>query len=66
MASRGRPKNSEPGEKVEVTITPKLAKYLDILKAKEGFGNSRPEIMRNFVWSEVNRLIAERRLDEIK
>lgn len=65
MTTRGRPKSIDPVEKVEVTISSKLAKYLDMLKAKEGFGNSRPEIMRNFVWNEVNRLIAEKRLDEL-
>jgi hypothetical protein len=58
----GRPRNTEASIKIEVLVSPKLAKYLDTLKVEEAFGNSRPEIIRNFVWKEVNRLIEVGRL----
>ena len=58
-----RPRNPQASVKVEVLMTPKLGAYLDALKEMEGFGNSRPEIIRNFVWQEVNRLIEVGRLE---
>jgi len=57
-----RPRNPEASVKIEVLVSPKLADYLDELKKMEGFGNSRPAIIRNFVWKEVNRLIEVERL----
>jgi metal-responsive CopG/Arc/MetJ family transcriptional regulator len=60
-----RPRNSEANVVVEVTLSPKLLKYLDQLKDMEGFGNSRPEIIRNFVWKEVERLLEVQRLKSI-
>lgn len=47
---------------VEFKASPKLLAYLDALKNEEAFGNSRAEIVRNFVWKEVNRLIEVGRL----
>jgi hypothetical protein len=47
---------------IEVAASPKLVQYLDELVRDEGFGNSRPEIVRAFVWKEVNRLIEAGRL----
>jgi hypothetical protein len=37
-----------------------------MLKEKDGFGSSRPEIIRNFVWKEIHRLIEVKRLPEIE
>lgn len=62
----GRPKNKQESSKVEMTLSPKLLKYLDLLKEKEGFGNSRPDIIRGFVWDRVNELIKDGRLKEIE
>lgn len=58
----GRPRNDHGKLTIEVAVTPKLVNYLDLLKKGEGFGNSRAEIVRNFVWKEVNRLIETGRL----
>lgn len=49
---------------IELAISEKLVAYLDELKTMDGFGNSRPEIIRNFVWKEINRLIEVGRLAE--
>lgn len=57
-----RPRNQEASAIVEVAMTPKLVQCLDALKDLEGYGNSRAEIIRNFVWKEVNRLIEVGRL----
>jgi metal-responsive CopG/Arc/MetJ family transcriptional regulator len=61
-----RPRNSEASVVVEVTLPPKLVKYLDVLKEKGGFGASRPDAIRELVWKEVNRLIEVGRLKEIE
>jgi hypothetical protein len=61
-----RPRNLEPTVVIEVGLPPKAVKYLDMLKDKEGFGSSRPEIIRGFVWREINRLIEVGRLEEIE
>ena len=53
----GRPRNTKPSVIVEVSVPRKLVDYIDELKDMEGFGASRSEIVRNFVWQEVNRLI---------
>jgi hypothetical protein len=58
----GRPNNDEESAHFEVTCEPKLVEYLAELKAMQGFGNSKSEIARNFVWKEVNRLIETGRL----
>lgn len=47
---------------MEIQLSPKLIAYLDELKEMDGFGSSRPEVIRNFVWKEVNRLIETARL----
>jgi hypothetical protein len=60
-----RPKNLEETVIVEVRLSPKGIRYLDALKAKEGFGISRSEIVRKFVWDSINHLIEVRRLDEL-
>lgn len=59
-----RPRNPESSVIVEVSMTPKLVAYLDELREMDGFGTSRPEIIRNFVWKEVNRLIETDRLKQ--
>jgi hypothetical protein len=60
-----RPRNTQASVTVEVALSPKMVRYLDELKDKDGFGNSRPDIIRNFVWKEVNRLIEAGRLKEM-
>jgi hypothetical protein len=60
--SGGRPKGEKPTKAVPVTATPKLYEYLGDLVEMEGFGTSRAEVARNFVWKEVNRLIETGRL----
>jgi len=57
-----RPRNAEASITVEIQVSPKLISYLDALKEMEGFGSSRPDIVRNFVWKEVNRLVEVARL----
>jgi hypothetical protein len=61
-----RPRSTEPSVPIEVGLSPKLLKYIDELKEKEGFGNSRPDIIRNLIWKEINRLIEADRLKEIE
>jgi hypothetical protein len=58
----GRRKSEKETKAIPVNGTPKLLEYLDELVDMEGFGNSRAEVARNFVWQEVNRLIAVGRL----
>ena len=59
-----RPKTPEAAVNLEFGISEQLAAYLDELKELEGFGNSRPEIIRNFVWKEIHRLIEVGRLKQ--
>lgn len=61
-----RPRKAETPVLVEIGFSPKTIRYLDILKEKEGFGSSRPEIVRNFVWKEIERLIEVGRLPELE
>ena len=61
-----RPKNTEATVYFEIGFSPKGVQYIDQLKDKDGFGSSRAEIIRSFVWKEINRLIEAGRLDEIK
>lgn len=58
----GRPKNTHETIPVEFAASAKLIHYLDELQREEGFGSSRAEIARTFVWKEVNRLIETGRL----
>lgn len=60
----GRPRKAQPSVKIEVLVTPKFAAYLDDLIEMEGFGASRPEVIRRFVWREINQLIVDGRLKE--
>lgn len=61
----GRPASQEPTTSFEVSgVESKLLLYLDDLVAKQGFGNSRSAVARNFIWQEVNRLIEAGRLKE--
>lgn len=65
MKKNGRPKNTEKSASLLVSgVEPKLLKYLDELKTKQGFGKSHSEIARLFIWHEVNRLIEVGRLQE--
>lgn len=66
MGKLGRPKNRYKSVTVTITATPKLVQYLDDLIEEEGFGNSRAEIAKNFVWKEINRLISAGNLDRRK
>lgn len=66
MGKLGRPKNRFKSVTVTITATPKLFQYLDDLIEEEGFGNSRAEIAKNFVWKEINRLISVGNLDRRK
>lgn len=62
-AKGGRPTNDSVS--MELTgVEPKLVEYLDDLVSKQGFGKSRSEVARNFIWKEVNRLIESHRLAE--
>jgi hypothetical protein len=62
--SMGRPRNTELSTPLEVAMPQKLLDYLDSLHTKGGFGSSRADIVRNFTWKEVNRLIEVGRLNE--
>jgi hypothetical protein len=59
----GRPKTKKT-KVVPVSASPRLLEYLDDLVAMEGYGASRAEVARNFVWKEVNRLIEADRLPD--
>jgi hypothetical protein len=39
-----------------------MLEYIDKLIAVEGFGDTRAEVVRGFVWNEINRLLAVGRL----
>ena len=60
----GRPKNEQAKVTVELQATRKLVAYLDELRKMEGFGESRQEIVKNFVWAAINKLILEKRLKQ--
>lgn len=59
MSPHGKTQESDS---IEFAATPKLVAYLNDLVAAEGFGNSRAEVARSFVWKEVNRLLESNRL----
>lgn len=50
--------------RIEVWVTPKLAAYLDTLIEREGYGNSRPEVVRRLTWQVVNELRREKFLKD--
>jgi hypothetical protein len=60
----GRQPKSQASDSIEFAAPPKLVAYLDDLVDLEGFGNSRAEVARNFVWNEVNELIKAGRLKQ--
>jgi hypothetical protein len=60
----GRPPKEEATKRVEVQASPKLLAYLDDLIGMEGFGDSRPEIVRRFAWDRINELIKDGRLKQ--
>jgi len=62
LASMTKPEKPPKSDPIEFATTPKLVAYLDDLVAAEGFGNTRAEIARNFVWKEINRLLEQNRL----
>lgn len=59
-----RPKNPQEKITIELQASPKLVGYLDQLKKMEGFGESRQEIVKTFVWAEINKLLLEKRLKQ--
>jgi hypothetical protein len=59
-----RPKNPTARITVELQASPKLIAYLDALREMEGFGESRQEIVKNFVWAGINKLLLEKRLKQ--
>lgn len=58
----GRPKGSERKTTVEIQASRKLLGYLDAIVKMEEFGETRPEVVKRFVWDGINRLLPERRL----
>jgi hypothetical protein len=64
LQTMGRPKNEEDKITVELQLPAKLVGYLDELKEKQGFGETRQEIIKNFAWDRINQLILEKRLKE--
>lgn len=58
----GRPRATKGTKAVPVNATPKMLEYLDEIVAMEGYGSSRAEVARNFVWREINRLLEVGRL----
>ncbi len=59
-----RPKNSTAKITVELQASAKLIAYLDALRKMEGFGESRQDIVKNFVWAGINKLLLEKRLKQ--
>jgi hypothetical protein len=60
----GRPKNAQPSVKIELRVEPRLSEYLDDLLELQGFGKTRQDIISNFAWDRVNRLIETGRLTQ--
>jgi hypothetical protein len=58
----GEPEDGSRHPLIKVRMSPKLIAYLDELVKVEGYGEDREEVMRNFVWAEINRLISVGRL----
>ena len=59
-----RPKNPTAKITVELQASAKLIAYLDALRKMEGFGESRQDIVKNFVWAGINKLLLEKRLKQ--
>jgi hypothetical protein len=59
-----RPKNPSAKITIEIQASEKLVGYLDALRKMEGFGESRQEIVKNFVWGGINKLLLEKRLKQ--
>jgi len=64
MAKGGNGSNDQGLVKFEIGVEPKLLEYLGDLVKKQGFGNSKSAVARQFIWQEVNRLIERNRLEE--
>jgi hypothetical protein len=58
----GRPASPHPKKTIEVQASPKLVAYLNDVLKMEGYGDSRPEIVKRFVWDGINKLLAEKLL----
>jgi hypothetical protein len=59
-----RPKNPTAKITVELQASPKIIAYLDSLRKMGGFGESRQDIVKNFVWAGINNLLLEKRLKQ--
>jgi hypothetical protein len=64
LPEMGRPRNQHPKKTVELQASPKLLAYLNELLRMEGFGDTRPEIVKRLVWDGINKLLAEKRLKQ--
>lgn len=51
--------------KVEVALSLKAGRYLDRLIEMDGFGESREELVKRFIWHGINQLIQSGRLGEL-
>jgi hypothetical protein len=59
----GRPPRPHEPIEVYLTLTPKLGAYLDDLIDEEGYGNSRPDVLRQLAWHAIRDLIGQGALD---
>jgi|HubBroStandDraft_1064217.scaffolds.fasta_scaffold19427_4 hypothetical protein len=60
----GRPKSPDALIPIEIGLTAKTLKYIDMLMEKDGFGFSRPEVVRYCIWQVLHKLIEVKRLPE--
>lgn len=60
----GRPKDTHKKRTFEVQASPKLLAYLEEIREMEGFGDTRQEIVKRFVWDGINQLLAAKRLKQ--
>jgi hypothetical protein len=60
-----RPKDPHRKRTIEIQASPKMIAYLDQVKAMEGFGDTRPEIVKRFVWDGIFKLLAEKLLKKL-
>lgn len=65
MAKRGRPPRNTPPRRVVVQGSPKLRRYLEVLVAEEGYGNSVPEVATTLIWRGIEDLINKGIIDRI-
>ena len=61
-----RPKLPYTPTNVVIRASPKLAAYLDDIKAEEGHGNSRPAIAESLIWRGIEDLISKGIIDRRK